>query len=164
MHPTSAGSNSLMRESYPILQMIQPLREQMLAVLTDEDLEFALPGNPTLGALCRQMGEVQASYIQSFRDFAMTYGDRSGRQDVEQQVQALRDWYQQLDEELASVLAGLSEADIHERQIQRPGFTLSPALQLMVYREALFIFYGKASVYLQALNKSMPRQWQDWVG
>jgi hypothetical protein len=27
----------------------------------------------------------------------------------------------------------------------------------------LLIFYGKASVYLKALDKTLPEQWQAWI-
>jgi hypothetical protein len=161
---TDETANSLMREGYPFLQMIQPLREQVLAMLNDEDLAFALPGNPTLGVICRQMGDVQGAYVQSFRDFAMAHSYPASRPEAENSVQALRDWYQELDADMAAVLAGLTEADIHERQIQRPGFAIPLMGQLMAYREALFIFYGKASVYLQAIDKDIPQQWREWIG
>jgi hypothetical protein len=47
---------------------------------------------------------------------------------------------------------------------QRLGFAVPPAIQLHTYREALFIFYGKVTVYLQALGKPMPPQWATWIG
>jgi hypothetical protein len=43
------------------------------------------------------------------------------------------------------------------------GFAVSPAIQLHTYREALFIFYGKVTVYLQALGKPLPPQWATWI-
>jgi hypothetical protein len=53
---------------------------------------------------------------------------------------------------------------VQEQQIARPGFAVSPAIQLHTYREALFIFYGKVTVYLQALGQPMPPQWATWIG
>jgi hypothetical protein len=38
-----------------------------------------------------------------------------------------------------------------------------PTFQLEVYKEALLIFYGKASVYLKAMGKPRPQQWQEWI-
>ena len=31
-------------------------------------------------------------------------------------------------------------------------------------REALLVFYGKASVYLKAMGKERPEQMRDWIG
>jgi hypothetical protein len=52
--------NSIMSEYWPIFTMYQDLRNQMMTLLTDGDLAFT-PGstNLTLGALCREMGEVE---------------------------------------------------------------------------------------------------------
>jgi len=46
----------------------------------------------------------------------------------------------------------------------RGDFKLRPAIQLSIYNEALLIFYGKASVYLKAMGKTLPEQWEDWIG
>ncbi|MFP4438809.1 MAG: hypothetical protein ACLFVO_16325 [Chloroflexaceae bacterium] len=164
MNTATDAPNSLMQETYPALQLIQPLREQLLELLTDDDLAFALPGNPTLGSLCRELAEVQAGYTQSFRTFTMTNGPHTDRPDIAQQVAALAAWYHTLDQELAATLAALSEADIHERVIERPGFAVPPSTNLHLYREALFIFYGKVTVYLNALGKPLPPQWATWIG
>jgi IS605 OrfB family transposase len=32
------------------------------------------------------------------------------------------------------------------------------------YKEALLIFYGKVSMYLKAIGKILPEQWQEWIG
>ncbi len=66
-------------------------------------------------------------------------------------------------------VAGLSEDDIANRRIVRGDFDVDdfaplPKVQLDVYREALLIFYGKVSVYLRAMGKTLPRQWQEWIG
>jgi hypothetical protein len=37
-------------------------------------------------------------------------------------------------------------------------------LQLDVYRHALLIFFGKASIYIKAMNRSLPEQIQSFIG
>ncbi|NWG17479.1 MAG: hypothetical protein HXY41_12670, partial [Chloroflexi bacterium] len=44
------------------------------------------------------------------------------------------------------------------------GFVLPRAVQAHIYREALMLFIGKASIYLKAMKKPMPQQWQEWIG
>lgn len=78
-------------------------------------------------------------------------------------VDQLMAWYNALDAELEAAVAGLSEEDVKTRQIDRGGWSLPPTIQLEVYKEALLIFYGKASVYLKAMGKPRPQQWQEWI-
>ena len=69
--------NSLMAEHGPILEQTLALRHQLMEILTDEDLGYSPGGdNPTLGALCREMGEVEQAYITSFRTFEQDFGYR----------------------------------------------------------------------------------------
>jgi hypothetical protein len=84
-------------------------------------------------------------------------------------VAALKAWYAELDRNLMAAVEDLSEDDIANRRIIRGDFDedfFSPLAkqQLDVYREALLLFYGKASVYLRAINRPLPQQWRDWVG
>jgi hypothetical protein len=37
-------------------------------------------------------------------------------------------------------------------------------VQHQVYREAVFIFYGKLSVYLKAVERDAGQDWAAWVG
>lgn len=72
--------NSLIETEFP-LEQCQSLRYDLLDVLTDDDLRSQLPGdNPTLGALCRQNGDIEYSDIQSFKTFTMdwSYTPRAG--------------------------------------------------------------------------------------
>jgi hypothetical protein len=158
--------NSLMREQGPVLAQTQALRYQLMALLNDADLEYSPGGdNLTLGALCREMAEVQQSYIISFQTFEQDFGHRLEDSGLGRSVEHLSSRFQAMDRELEAALATLSEEDIQNRLIDRGGgFVVPPLVQLHIYREALLIFYGKVSIYLKALRKTLPDQWQAWIG
>jgi hypothetical protein len=157
--------NSIVQEQVPILEETQALRKQLMALLKDEDLGYSPGGeNPTLGALCREMGEVEHAYIESFKAFKQDFSYRNEEPGLEGSVERLAAWFEDLDRELKAALEGLSEDDIQNRVIDRGGgFVLPPTIQFHIYREALLIFYGKASVYLKAMGKAQPKQWQEWI-
>lgn len=157
--------NKIIQEDYPILEMYQALRNQLIEIIDDGDLDYSPGGkNLTLGELCLDIGEIETSYIQSFRsfkqDFSYRYPDRSAAESVD----SLSSLFRELDENLRDVIESLSDSDISDRVIDRgPDFQVPPDIQLAIYREALLIFYGKCSVYLKAMGKEMPQQWQDWI-
>lgn len=157
--------NSIINEVYPLFDLYQSLRNQLMDTLKDSDLTFRLPGdNPTLGELCLEIGEVERSYIDSFKFFRQDFSYRTQESDLATRVDKLTTWYESLDRELKATIALLSEDDIQNRMIDRGGnFTVSPRIQLEIYKEALLIFYGKCSVYLKALGKPRSEQWQDWI-
>jgi hypothetical protein len=157
--------NSLIESEFPLTET-QRARYDLLQVLTDSDLAYKLPGdNPTLGELCREMGEVEYSYIQSFKTFKHDWLYGSSEPAVATSVARLKAWYKTLDHEFESVLRGFSEDDLHHKQVERGyGFTPSPFVQFQIYREALLMFYAKASVYLKALQKSVNEEWRIGIG
>jgi hypothetical protein len=157
--------NMIMESYYPLFRLYQSLRNQMLEILDDRDMDYQMCElNPKLGVLCREIGEVQYAYIDSFRSFEMDLTYRVEQPELESSVERLVIWYSGLDRELEEVVSNLSQEDIDHRKINRGGdFIISPHIQLEIYKEALLIFYGKASVYLKALNKSLPEQWQHWI-
>lgn len=157
--------NSIMTNYWPTFEMYQSLRNQILAIMTDADLVFNPGGaNLSLGALCREMGEVEYAYIQSFKTFTLDFAYRNNEPGLETSVAKLVAWFEQLDAELKATVEGLSEEDVQGRVVVRgPNFHLPPQIQLNVYQEALLIFYGKASVYLKALNKELPEQFHHWI-
>jgi len=157
--------NSIMTEYYPVFELYQALRNQLMGLLHDDDLGFRPDDhNPTLGALCREMGEVQHAYIQSFRTFKMDLSYRNQESGLDRSIKRLVAWYEHMDQELKEVVSGLSEEVLSDRKIDRGGnFTVSPRIQLDIYKEALLIFYGKASVYLKMMDKTLPEQWQQWI-
>jgi hypothetical protein len=157
--------NSIVQQQVPVLHETQALRNQLLALLNDEDLSYSPGGeNPTLGALCREMGEVEHAYIESFKTFKQDFSYRNEEPGLDESVERLAAWFEELDRELEAAVEALSEDDIQNRVVDRGGgFVLPPSIQLHIYREALLIFYGKASVYLKAMGKARPEQWQAWI-
>lgn len=155
--------NSLIEEELP---GNFDLRDKLLDMLTDHDLTYKLPGNnPTFGELCEEMGHIQQVYAQSFKTFKHDWDYRYVKPETPNSVTSLKDWFKTLDAELVEALSTLSEADVHTRQIDRGhGFTPSAFVQFQIYREALLIFYAKASVYLKALEKPYSDEWRRWVG
>jgi hypothetical protein len=164
--------NSLVRDHLPAtyFEEYQSLRTILTEILNDDDLGFRLGGTTaTLGALCREIGEIEHSYVESFRTFRQDFSYRHPDASVETSVKALTAWYLTLDRDLNEAIAALSDDDIANRRIVRDDFEINafnplPAVQLDVYREALLIFYGKASIYLRSLGKPMPPRWQEWIG
>jgi hypothetical protein len=152
----------------PFFRGYQAMRDQLMAILTDEDLGYRIGGaNPSLGALCREIGEIERAYTDSFRTFAQDFGYRNTDPRLETSVVALSAWYAELDLQLKEVIMGLSEEDAANRSVDRrdfPGFAPLPRVQMDLYKEALLIFYSKVSVYLRSLGKTLPQQWQEWIG
>ena len=159
--------NSLMTGYFiPTFQLYQAIRPALMETLSDDDLGYTPGGaNPTLGALCREIGEVERAYIDSFKTFVLDFSYRNTTPGLEQSVAQLVAWFADLDADLKATIEGLSEEDIRGRVVDRGGdFKLPLQLQLNVYQEALLIFYGKAMVYLKAMGKTPPQQMQDWIG
>ena len=86
-----------MQEQSEVLSATQELRRQLLAVLTDADLGFRpADGCLPLGELCREIGEVQQTYIESFRTFRNDFSYRHDPE-VSRSVPRLAAWYARLD-------------------------------------------------------------------
>jgi len=151
----------------PFFTEYQALRERLMTILSDGDLRYRVGGaNPSLGELCREIGEIEYSYIESFKTFAADFRYRSSDPELVSSVAALSAWYAELDAELRSTIEGLSEDDVANRTVHRsdlPGFAPRLPIQLDIYKEALLIFYGKVDVYLRVLEKEPPQQWREWI-
>ena len=158
--------NSIMTGYFPIFQLYQAIREPLIQTLTDADLGYTPGGaNPPLGVLCREIGEVERAYIDSFKTFTIDFSYRNTTPGLDRSVAQLAGWYAELDAELKATIEALSEEDISGRVVDRGGdFKLPLRVQLNVYQEALLIFYGKAIVYLRAMGKTPPQQMQEWLG
>jgi len=157
--------NSIMTGYYPIFEQYQAMRNQLMEILTDADLDYQPGGaNPPLGTLCRELGEAEYAYIQSFKTFKLDFSYHNDEPGLEKSVARLAAWFAELDQALKATVAGLAEEDIQQRQVDRGSFALPPNINLTIYNEALLIFYGKVIVYLRAAGKPVPQQWADWLG
>jgi uncharacterized damage-inducible protein DinB len=155
--------NSLVEDEFP---GTHNLRDQLMGLISDQDLTYKLPGsNPTLGELCEEMGHIQQVYIRSFKTFKQDWEYRDAQVETPNSVAGLTAWYKKLDAEMVEALSGLSEDDIHNKQIDRgQGFTPSPYVQFLIYHEAVLIFCAKASAYVKALEKPYSDQWKVGIG
>jgi len=156
--------NRYIQEKWPWIEGTHAMRSQLLDTLSDADLPFSPGGqNMTLGALCCQMGEIEHSYVQSLKTFKQDWSYRNMEADSESSVARLKAWFQTLDDELKTTVSAFSDEDLM-KTVDRSGFTMPVELQLDVYLQALLIFFGKATIYLKAMNKSLPPQIQEYIG
>ena len=157
--------NPNIKQFWDLNRMYTPLRKELMDTLADDDLIFTPGGeNPTLGELCRELGETLYAYVQSFKHFKIDFSYRTNDDSYLSSVDRLKAWYQQLHQELEAVLATVTDEDVAEKQMDRGGYQVPVHISLDVFREALLIFYGKVSVYLKAMGKARTQMWQDWIG
>jgi hypothetical protein len=155
--------NRLIEEKWPWVEGSHGMRNEILNTLTDADLNFTPGGaNMTLGALCREMGEVQHSYVQSFKIFKQDWSYKNPEAGLDHSVTHLKAWFQTMDDDMKTTLSALSDEDIR-RSIDRNGYPMTVPLQLDVYLQAVLIFFGKATIFLKAMNKPLPQSVADWI-
>ena len=154
----------LMEIHEPWFDSYQELKHQMIAVLEDADLAHVIQGSPSLGELCREHGEVEQSYLDSFRTGKLRFDYRHPDPDIVGSIAALREWYTRLDNEFKTVLEGFTEEDLRTVAIDRRVWSVTIQENLSVYKEAVVIFAAKAWVHLLAMGKTLPDQWRDWIG
>ncbi len=142
------------------------MRDHLLTVLSDADLAYKLPGeNPTLGELLVELGEVEGVYTRSFETFTLDWTHRRLPPPAAITIAGLQAWFGQQDEAMKAALERFTDDELRIDRIDRGhGFIASPFVQHEIYREAVYIFYGKLSVYLKALRRDAGEEWAAWVG
>jgi hypothetical protein len=156
--------NRYMQEKWSWIEGSHGMRTQLLDSLSDADLAFSPGGaNMTLGALCREMGEVEHAYALSLQTFTQDWSYRNREAGLENSVARLKAWFQTLDDELQTTAAAFSDEDL-TKTVDRNGFATPVDLQLDVYLQALLIFFGKATVYLKTMNKPLSQTFQEYIG
>ncbi len=156
--------NSLIQEKWPWIEGTHGMRTQLIDILSDADLAFNAGGqNMTLGALLREMGDIEYSYIQSLKTFKQDWSYRNTEPGMESSISQIKAWYQTLDDEMKATVSDLTDEN-SAKTIDRSGYNMPVALQLDVYLQALLIFFGKVTVFLKAMNKPLPPTIQEYIG
>ena len=142
------------------------MRDHLLTLVSDADLAYKLPGqNPTLGELLVDMGNIQGVYTHSFETFTLDWAHRELARPAPITVASLQTWFDAQDDAMSRALSRFTEEELQIDRIDRGNdFIASPFVQHQIYREAVYIFYGKVSVYLKALERDAGDEWAAWVG
>ncbi len=155
--------NKFMQEQWPTFEGTFKMRAQLFDSLNDSDLAFSPGGqNVTFGALCREMGEVDYSYLQSLKTLKQDWSYRNTEPGLESSISKLKAWYQSMEADMKSTLEAMSDDDL--KKVVERGFTVPIDVQIQIYLQALLIFFGKASVYVRAMNKALPQSFKEWIG
>lgn len=141
------------------------MRDHLLTVVSDADLDSEMPGqNPTLGELLIEMGDLQGVYTHSFETFTLDWNHRQLPPPDPISTANLRSWFDAHDAAMKAALDRFTEDELQIDRIDRRGFVASPFVQFQVYREAVYIYYGKLSVYLKALGRDAGEDWAVGIG
>ena len=142
------------------------MRDHLLTVVSEADLAYKLPGqNPTLGELLVELGNVQGADTHSFETLTLDWRHRHVPPPVPITIASLQTWFVAQDDAMRKALSRFTNEEAQIDQIDRGhGFIASPFVQVQIYREAVYIFYGKLSVYLKALERDAGEEWAAWVG
>jgi hypothetical protein len=153
-----------MSELWSWVEGTHGMRTTMLDGLSDADLSYTPGGDAlTLGALFREIGEIEHSYLQSFKTFKQDFSYRNGEAGLETSKDKLKAWYEKLDGEMKTTLEAFSADDL-KKSVDRGGFEAPLEMQTQIYLQALLIFLGKVTVYYRIMGKPLPQSVQDWIG
>lgn len=157
--------NGQLEQFWGYFEMYKMLRPQLLEILTDADLAYSPGGdNLTFGELLVELGETEINYIESFKTFKLGSDGKNNDPSRLSSIAKLTEWYDQLHTELKATLEAISEEDATSKMVHRgEGFELPVHINLSILQEAYLIFYGKAMVYLKAMERERPQQWTDWI-
>jgi uncharacterized damage-inducible protein DinB len=156
--------NRYFQEKWSWIEGTHGMRLQLLDALSDENLSFNPGGeNVTLGAVCRESGDVEYSYIQSLKTFKQDWSYHNEAPGIETSVEQLRAWYQQMDGEMKAIVEGFSDDDL-KKTIDRGGYPAPVDMQLDVYLQAQLIFFGKVSIYCKSLGIEMTPTFKENIG
>jgi hypothetical protein len=155
--------NRLMQTEWSWIEGTHGMRTQLLDSLNDGDLAFNPGGqNMTLGALLREIGEIEHAYIQSLKTFKLDFTYRNTEAGLDSSIDRLKAWYQAQDDEMKAVVSAFSDEDL-SKPVDRGGYPATVEFQFQVYLQALLIFFGKVVVYLRAMNRPLPQPIQDYI-
>jgi hypothetical protein len=155
--------NQYMENKWSWIEGTDQIRGKVLDTLTDNDLRFNPGGqNMTLGALFREMGEIQYSYNQSLKTFTQNFDYHNTEEGLDTSIAKLKAWFASLESEMKALVLAFSDEDL-KKTIDRGGFSAPVDMQLDVYLQAMLIELGKVSVFLKAMGKPLPDSIKDWI-
>mgnify|MGYP000154712070 CR=1 FL=1 len=151
--------NTEIAQNYEMLLGMQVMRDQLLDVFTDADLNYRLGGNTfSVGQLFHEFGDVEQSYTDSFKTLTQAFDYPTRTSAFHDTIAKLKAWFVTLDAEMKATLESVTGDEVVER-----GFPMPIGIQIMAYREAVLVIASKMSVYLRALQRPMPEQIKGWV-
>jgi hypothetical protein len=157
--------NSYMENKWSWIEGSNGMRNGLVGSLTDADLAFSPGGQTmTLGALCREIGDIEYAYLQSFKTFTQDFSYRNTESGIETSVAKLLAWYLKMDEDLKATISVFSDDDFKKIIDRSSGFKVPVEMQLEIYLQALLIFFGKITIYLKIMNKPVDKSIQEYIG
>ncbi|WP_293913673.1 hypothetical protein [Deinococcus sp.] len=154
--------NRLTPQKAALFELTHNLRSEILAALQGEDLSFSLGAQTlTLRQLLTEQGQIQASYTRLFETLELTF-DASAPGSLST-VPEFTAWFTRLDADMWAALCALSNEQL-DQPVQRGSHAVPLGMTFYTYRESVFIFAAKASVYLRALGRELPKQVRGFVG
>ncbi|HEY9758990.1 MAG TPA: DinB family protein [Oculatellaceae cyanobacterium] len=111
--------NRFMQEKWSWIEGSHGLRNEVLDGLTDTELAFNPGGkNLTLGALLRELGEIEYSYLQSLKTFKQDWAYRNTEPGLDASVSRLKAWFQQMDADMQTTVAAFTDEEL-KKSIER---------------------------------------------
>ncbi len=156
--------NQALAETWSMVNGTHGMRTELLDSLTDADLSFTPGGQAmTLGALIKEFGEIEQSYIDSLAAHTQNFDYRNPEAGLDTHMDRLKAWLKALDGKMQTTLDAMSETDL-QKPIDRGSFSVNVDTQLQIYLQALLIFFGKATIYFRAMSKPLPGSTLAWIG
>src|SRR5262245_31218869 len=105
--------NRAMQMEWAWIEGTHGMRTQLLDSLSDADLAFNPGGqNTTLGALLREIGEIEHAYIESLKTLKLDFSYRNTEAGLDGSIAKLNAWYQTLDEDMKAIVSAFSDEDL----------------------------------------------------
>jgi len=156
--------NRYMQDRWSWIEGTHKVRLELLGQFSDADLRFNPGGtNMALGALWRESGDVEHSYIQSLKALKQDWSYSNTEPGIETSVERLAAWLARMDEEMRATVAAFSDEDL-QKTVDRGGFAVPVDVQLDIYLQALLIFLGKVSIFIRAMGRPLPENVQAFIG
>lgn len=148
--------NKLIAQKSTLIDLTHNLRTEILNAISDADLDRTLGGTTlSLRALLLEQAGFQGAYTELFRTFALRFDQTVPDESL--RLEAIKAKFEALDAEMIAALEALSNEDL-ARSVDRGSHKIPLEITFFTYRESVFIFAAKASVYLRALGHALPPQ------